>query len=50
MHAYLFVKYLNKLEKHVLEPNFIKFTALQPQLPHLQSHSSFIEFTVENKV
>ena len=37
-------------ETYVLEPNFIKFAALQPQLFQLQSHPSFIEFTVENKV
>ena len=43
-------KYLNELEKHVLEHNFIKFAALQPQLFHLQSRPSFTEFTVENKV
>ena len=37
-------------ETFFLEPNFIKFGALEPQLTQLQSHASFIEFTVENKV
>ena len=50
IHVYPCGKYLNKLERHVLEPNFIKFAALQPQLTQLQSHPSFIEFAIENKV
>ena len=50
IHAYPWGKYLNELEKHVLELNFIKFAASQPQLTQLQLHPSFIEFTVENKV
>ena len=37
-------------ETYVLEPNFIKFAALQPQLFQLQSRPSFMEFIVENKV
>ena len=37
-------------ETFFLEPNFIKFGALESQLTQLQSHASFIEFTVENKV
>ena len=49
IHAYLCRKYLNKLEKHVLDPDFIKFAALQPQLTQLQSHPRFIKFTMEKK-
>ena len=37
-------------ERYVLEPNFVKLAALQPQLFQLQSHSSFIEVTMENKI
>ena len=37
-------------ETYVLKPNFIEFAAMQPQLFQVQSHSSFVEFIMENKV
>ena len=33
--------YLNKLEKHAVESNFIKFAVLQPQFTQLRSQTSY---------
>ena len=43
-------KYLNKLEKHAVESNFIKFAVLQPQLTQLQSQPSYTQFTIGIKL
>ena len=42
MHACLWGKYLNKLEKLIaVESNFIEFAKLQPQLTQLQSQPGY---------
>ena len=41
--------YLNKLEKHAVESNFIKFAVLQPQFTQLRSQTSYTQFTIRSK-